>query len=91
MVNIINLTAATEAWQSEDKLRNLIGSLSKITGMSLDDGTYMQYKYPNMVKSERKHAISRTLKLSPDVPILLLNRPNLTLSTCFIKFKCEKH
>ena len=42
MVNIINLTAATEAWQSEVKLRNLIGSLSKITGMSLDDGTYMQ-------------------------------------------------
>ena len=90
MVNIINLTAATEAWQSEDKLRNLIGSLSKVTGMSLDDGTYMQYKYPN-IKSERKHAISRTLTLSPDVPILLLNQPNLTLSTCFIKFKSEKH
>ena len=50
MVNIINLTAAKKAWQSEVKLRNLIGSLSKITGMSLDDGTYMQYKYPNMVK-----------------------------------------
>lgn len=91
MVNTINLTAATEAWQSENKLRNLIGSLSEITRMSLDDGTYMQYNYPNMVKLQRNHAISRTLTLSSDVPILLLNQPNLTSSTCLIKFKSEEH